>query len=127
MESEISLLYSQQPANDLHSEPDQSNLHPSSLGSMLIISSHLPAGLPSGVFVSGSPIKVLYEFFIFSKRATCPVYLIFAHLFILIMEIAIQMKDTVIFMQESLFFNLLTKARMTHGILTSPFTESCLI
>ena len=34
--------------------------HPTSWGSILILSSHLRAGLPSGLFPSGFPIKTLY-------------------------------------------------------------------
>jgi hypothetical protein len=36
-----------------------------------MLSSHLQLGLPSGVFLSGFPVKTLYMFLFASMRATC--------------------------------------------------------
>jgi hypothetical protein len=41
--------------------------------SILILSTHLRVGLPSGLFPYGFPINVLYAF-LFSIRATCPAH-----------------------------------------------------
>jgi hypothetical protein len=49
--------------------------HPTSWSCILIISSHLRLGLPSGLFPSGSPIT-LYTPHRFSIRATYPAHLI---------------------------------------------------
>jgi hypothetical protein len=45
--------------------------HPTSWRSILILSSHLSLGLPSGLLPSGFPIKTLYT----SHTATCPAHL----------------------------------------------------
>jgi len=50
--------------------------HPTSLTSTLILSPHLRLGLPSGLFTSGFPTKILYTTLLFPTRATCPAYLI---------------------------------------------------
>jgi len=44
--------------------------------SFLILSSHLSLGLPSGLFRSGFPTKVLHTPLLSPKRVTCPAYLI---------------------------------------------------
>ena len=50
--------------------------HPISWRSILILSTHLSLGLPSGLFPSGFPTKTLYTTLSSSIRATCPAHLI---------------------------------------------------
>jgi len=50
--------------------------HPTSWRSILILSSHLLLGLPSGLFPSGFPAKPLYTPLLSPIRATCPARLI---------------------------------------------------
>ena len=50
--------------------------HPTSWRSILILSTHLSLGLPSGLFPSGFPTKTLYTSHSSPIRATCPNHLI---------------------------------------------------
>ena len=43
---------------------------------LIILSSHLSLGFPSGLFPSGFPIKILYTPLLSPIRATCPAHLI---------------------------------------------------
>ena len=50
--------------------------HPTSRRSILILSSHLHLGQPSGIFLTYSPSKTLYTLLLSPIRATCPTHLI---------------------------------------------------
>ena len=50
--------------------------HPTSWSSILLLSSHLPRGLPSGLFASRFPTNTPYTAILPPIRATCPVHLI---------------------------------------------------
>ena len=79
MEPEGSLPHSQVPATCPYPEPAGSSTWPShstSWRSVLILSSHLRLGLPSGLFPSRFPTKSLYTPPLSPIRATCSAHLI---------------------------------------------------
>jgi hypothetical protein len=78
MKPEGSLPHSQMSATCPYPEPHRSSTrpHPTSWRFILILSSHLGQGLPSGLFPSGFPTKTLYTALPSSIRATCPAHLI---------------------------------------------------
>jgi len=54
--------------------------YPISFRFILIVSSHLHLGLPSGFFLSDFPTTTLYAFLLFPTHATCPTHRILLHL-----------------------------------------------
>jgi hypothetical protein len=90
MEPEDSSPYSQQPATCPYPQPDRSSLcppHPTSQRSILILSSHLRLGLPSGLPPSGfltealytpllsSAIKIIYKHLIYTSQRRNAVFI----------------------------------------------------
>jgi len=78
MEPEGSLPCSQEPTTCPYPEPDESNPHlphPISLRSILILSSKLRLGLPSGLSHSGYVTVIMDAFLISAIGATCLTHL----------------------------------------------------
>jgi hypothetical protein len=87
MEPEGSLPCLKEPSIDIYPEQHQSNPynpHPIPLRSILLLSTHLCPGLPSGPFLSSFHTNMLYAFLFASISATCPAHFIFLDLVILI-------------------------------------------
>jgi hypothetical protein len=78
MDPEGSLPQSQVPATCPYPEPDQSIPYPTShfLNIHLDIIFYFFLGLPSGLFPSDFPVKILYMPLVSSIRATCTAHLI---------------------------------------------------
>jgi len=77
MEPEGSLPHSQVPATcPILSQFDPVHTLTSQFLKILILSSNLRLGLPSGLFPSGFPTETLYTPLLSPIRATCPAYLI---------------------------------------------------
>jgi len=79
MEPEGSLPLSQEPAACPYPQPARSvhTPQPTSWRPILILSSHLRLGLPSGLFPSALHIKSLYTPLLSPIRAACPAHLIY--------------------------------------------------
>ena len=73
MEFGGSILYSQGLSNNHYPEPNQPNS--TYFWSILILSSHLPLGLPKGFFPAGVPVKMLEVFLPSSILVTWPAHL----------------------------------------------------
>jgi hypothetical protein len=83
MELEVSGRKLQEPSIGRYSEPVQSS--PFCLSkSILILSTHVSLGIPSGIFPFVFLTKILYVFLLSTIRATCPAHLILLDLIILI-------------------------------------------
>jgi len=80
METEGSLPQLQVPATCPYPKQARSSplpLHPTFWTSILILSSRLRLGLPSGLFPSGLPTKTMYTHLFSPTHSTCPAHLIF--------------------------------------------------
>ena len=83
MEPEGSLSHLKESTTCRYPKPDQSSPctpHHTSRKSILILSSHLWLGLPSGLFPSGFPTKTLYAPILSHLCATCSTHVILLNL-----------------------------------------------
>jgi hypothetical protein len=86
-EPEGSSPCSHEPSTGPYPELDRSSpYHPISPRSILMLSTHLRFGLPSGLLPSVFLTNILYAFLVSPIRATCPVHLILLDLIILSYE-----------------------------------------
>jgi len=76
MEPECSLPHSQVPATCPYTDQPSPMPPVPLLEDVLILSSHLLLGLPSGLFPSGFTTKTLYTPLLYPTRATCPAHLV---------------------------------------------------
>ena len=117
MEPESTLPHLQFPATCPYHERDQSSPcpQPTSRRFMLILSSHLRLGLPSGLFPSVFPTKTLYAPLLNPIRATCPTHLILLDLItrIIFSEEYKSLNSTLCSFPQSL-----VTSRILHGLIT---------
>jgi hypothetical protein len=88
MDPQGSVQCPQGPSTGSYPEPDQSSPTHHAVLFLLrfiyMLSSHLRVGLPSGLFPSGFPTKILHPFLFYPMRATCHAHLIFLDMISLI-------------------------------------------
>jgi hypothetical protein len=77
-------VYKRPPLVPILSRTEPIHTSPFYLRSILILSTHLHLGLPSGLFPNGFPTNILYAFLFSPIRTTCFSYLILLDLIILI-------------------------------------------
>jgi len=85
--------------------------------SILILHSYLCLGLPSGLFPSGFPAKILYAFFFYVMRATCP-----THVILLGWITPVIFRETYKLWSSSLFSLLKPPTTFSHLGLNSPLS-----
>jgi hypothetical protein len=87
MKPKYSLPYSQVLATCPYPEPDQSSPYPNITfcRSILILSSNLCLGFPSGLFSSGFPTETIHATLPSPIHATCPAHIILLYLITRIM------------------------------------------
>jgi hypothetical protein len=123
MEPECSLLVSQEPTTGPYPDPDKSSRYHailSLLRSILILSTHLHLGFPSGLFPSSFATNILYAFLFHPNRATYPAHLIHFDLIILIILGKITSYEGpcyAVFLTSSHFIPLRSKYSPQHPVL----------
>ena len=73
--------------------------HPTSWRSILILSTHLSLGLPSGLLPSGFPSKILYTTLFSPIRSTCPAHRYRIHNYLLIYSMVQNLLEKLIGLQ----------------------------